>query len=167
MFLKQIFTVSSQKDSKSIDAPLNIPLMIVPKNNVVWLLLEKETVVEQETSKNAFKFLMQNSNKQKKLEKKSVVNSKCKLHNDVLDLCDVNFRLAEFPNAQKLMKCLVDVLWHVDRNHEHINNKFAEKQCKGLPSYFNPVFNHTYNDYKALKKGKTKAFARMVATLFR
>ena len=124
-------------------------------------------MVEQETSKNAFKFLMQNSNKQKKLEKKSVVNSKCKLHNDVLDLCDVNFRQAEFSNAQKLMKCLVDVLWHVDGNHEHINNKFAEKQCKGLPSYSNPVFNHTYNDYKALKKGKTKAFARMVATLFR
>ena len=67
-------------------------------------------MVEQETSKNAFKFLMQNSNKRKKLEKKSVANSKCKLHNDVLDLCDVNFRQAEFSNAQKLMKCLVDVL---------------------------------------------------------
>ena len=46
-----------------------MPLMIVPKNNVVWFLLEKETVVEQKTRKNAFKFLMQNSNKQKKLEK--------------------------------------------------------------------------------------------------
>ena len=87
-----------------------MPLMIVPKNNVAWFLLEKETVVEEETSKNAFKFLMQNSNKRKKLEKKSVVNSKCKLYNDVLDLCDVNFRQAEFLNLQKLMKCLVDVL---------------------------------------------------------
>ena len=87
-----------------------MPLMIVPKNNVAWFLLEKETVVEQETSKNAFKFLMQNSNKRKKLEKKSVVNSKCKLYNDVLDLWDVNFRQAEFLNLQKLMKCLVDVL---------------------------------------------------------
>ena len=156
MVLKQMFTVSSQKDSKPIDAPLNMLLMIVPKNNVVWFLLKKETVVEQETSKNAFKFLMQNSNKRKKSEKKSVVNSKCKLYNDVLDLCDVNFQQAEFSNAQKLMKCLVDVLWHIDGNHEHINNKFAVKQCKGLPTYFNPVYNHTYNDYKALKKAKPK-----------
>ena len=39
----------------------------------------------------------------------SVVNSKCELHNDVLDLSDVNLRQAEFSNAQKLMKCLVDV----------------------------------------------------------
>ena len=56
----------------------------------------------------------------------------------------------------KLTKCLVDVLWHVDGNHEHINNKFVEKQCKGLPSYFNPVYKHIYNDYKALKKAKPK-----------
>ena len=144
-----------------------MPLMIVPKNNVAWFLLEKETVVEQETSKNAFKFLMQNSNKRKKLEKKSVVNSKCKLCNDVLDLCDVNFRQAEFLNLQKLMKCLVDVLWHVYGKPEYINNNFVEKQCKGLPSYFNPVYNHTYKDYKVLKKGKTKAFVRIVATVFR
>ena len=80
----------------------------------------------------------------------------------VLDLCDVNFRQAEFSNAQKLMKCLVDVLWHVDGNHEHINNKFAEKQCKGLPSYFNPVHNHTYNDYKALKKAKPKLSSELL-----
>ena len=65
--------------------------------------------MEQETSKNAFKFLVENSNKRKKLEKMSVVNSKCELHNDVLDLSDVNLRQAEFSNAQKLMKCLVDV----------------------------------------------------------
>ena len=157
MVLKQIFTISSQKDSKPIDAPLNKGLMIVPKNNAVWFLLEKETVVEQEASKNAFTFLMQNSKKRKKLEKKrSVVTSKWKLYNDVLDLCDVNFRQAEFSNAQKLLKCLVDVLWHKDGNHEHINNKFAEKQCKGLPTYFNPVYSHTYNDYKALKKAKPK-----------
>ena len=113
--------------------------MTVPKNHLVWFLLEKETVVKQETSKNTFKFLMQNSNKRKKLEKKSVVNSKCELYNDLLDLCDVNFRQAEFSNAQKSMKCLVDALWHVDGNHEHINNKFAEKLCKGLPSCFSPV----------------------------
>ena len=50
--------------------------MTVPKNHLVWFLLEKETVVKQETSKNTFKFLMQNSNKRKKLEKQSVVNSK-------------------------------------------------------------------------------------------
>ena len=56
-----------------------MPLMIVPKNNVVWFLLEKETVVEQKTRKNAFKFLMQNSNKQKKLEKSLlwIVNANC------------------------------------------------------------------------------------------
>ena len=84
------------------------------------------------------------------------MNSKWKLYNDVLDLCDVNFRQAEFSNAQKLLKCLVDVLWHKDGNHEHINNKFFEKQCKGLPTYFNPVYNHTYNDYKALKNAKPK-----------
>ena len=69
MVLKQIFTVSSRKDSKQVDAPLNMSLMIVPKYNIVWFLLEKETVVEQETSKNAFKFLMENSSKHKKLEK--------------------------------------------------------------------------------------------------
>ena len=51
---------------------------------------------------------------------------------------------------------LVDVLWHIDGNHEHINNRFVEKQCKGLPTYFNLVYNHTYNDYKALKKAKPK-----------
>ena len=56
-----------------------MPLMIVPKNNVVWFLLEKETVVEQKTRKNAFKFLMQNSNKQKRLEKSLlwIVNANC------------------------------------------------------------------------------------------
>ena len=73
MVLKQIFTVSSQKDSKPIDAPLNKGLMMVPKNNAVWFLLEKETVVEQEASKNAFTFLMQNSKKRKKLEKKGML----------------------------------------------------------------------------------------------
>ena len=119
MVLKQMFTVSSQKDSKPIDASLNMRLMIVPKNNVVWFLLENETVVEQETSKHAFKFLMQNSNKRKKSEKTSVVNSKCKLYNDVLDLYDVNFQQAEFSNVQELMKCLVYVLWRIDGNYEH------------------------------------------------
>ena len=42
MVLNQIFTVRSRKDSKPIDAPLNMLLMIVPKNNVVWFLLEKK-----------------------------------------------------------------------------------------------------------------------------
>ena len=69
MILKEIFTVSSQKELKPIDTPLNMSPMIVPKNNVVWFLLEKETVVEQE-QENAFKFLMQNSNTRKKFEKK-------------------------------------------------------------------------------------------------
>ena len=44
----------------------------------------------------------------------------------------------------------------------NINNKFAEKQCKGLPTYFNPVYNHTYNDYKALKKAKPKLSSELL-----
>ena len=60
------------------------------------------------------------------------------------------------------MKCLVDVLWHIDGNHEHINNKFAVKQCKGLPTYFNPVYNNTYNDYKTLKKAKPKLSSELL-----
>ena len=91
------------------------------------------------------------------------MNSKYELYNGVLDLCEVNFRQAEFSNAPKLMKCLVDVLWHVDGNHEHINNKFVEKQYKGLLSYFNPVYSYIYNDCKS----KTKAFVRIVATVLR
>ena len=97
------------------------------------------------------------------MAKKSVVKSKCELYNDVLDLCDENFQQAEFSNALKLMKCLVDVLWHVDGNHEHIINKFAEKQRKGLPIYFNSVYNHTYNDCnKAVVKAKSKLSSELL-----
>ena len=87
------------------------------------------------------------------------MNKKHELQNDIITVTwkeSIEVSRQDFPNADKLVKSLTSLFWHLDCNHKAIINASNDGKCKVLPQYFSLIYAKKYRNFEEQKKAKAK-----------